>query len=88
MVNIVYTKNRCTISILERTTLEEVWTGKKPSVSHMRILGYCAYTKVSNNMRKKLQEKDTRIKFLGYCEGTKAKRLMYLDTKKYQDLNP
>lgn len=32
-------------------------------------------------MRRKVEENDTRYVFLGYYEGTKRNKLMYLDTK-------
>lgn len=82
VVNAVYTRNRCPTSALEGMTPEEAWTGKKPCLSHMRIFGCIAYAKVPDSMRGKLDAKGTRCAFLGYCEGTKAYRLMCLDTKK------
>lgn len=48
----------------------------------MRIFVSIAYAKVPNNMRKKLDAKDTRCVFYGYHEGTKEQKFMYLDTKK------
>lgn len=78
----VYTRNRCPTSALEGMTPQEAWTCKKPFISHMRIFGCIVYAKVPNSMRKKLETKGMRYMFLGYCEGTKAYRLMCLDTKK------
>lgn len=40
------------------------------------------YIKILDNMKDKLKEKGIRYVFFGYCEGTKAYRLMCLDTKK------
>jgi hypothetical protein len=34
----VYIQNKCPHKALEEKTLEEVFTGKKPSVDHLRIL--------------------------------------------------
>jgi hypothetical protein len=48
----------------------------------MRIFGCIAHAKVPDSMRGKLDAKGTRCIFLGYCEGTKAYRLMCLDTQK------
>jgi hypothetical protein len=82
VVNVVYTRNRCPTSALQGMTPQQAWTGMKPSISHMRIFGYIAYAKVPDSMRGKLNAKDTRCIFLGYCEGTKVYRLMCLDTQK------
>jgi hypothetical protein len=47
----------------------------------MRIFGCIAYAMVPGSMRGKLDAKGTRCIFLGYCEGTKACRLMSIDTQ-------
>ena len=82
VVNAVYTRNRCPTSALQGMTPQQAWTGMKPSISHMRIFGCIAYAKVPDSRRGKLEAKGTRCIFLGYCEGTKAYRLMCLDTQK------
>jgi reverse transcriptase-like protein len=82
VVNAVYTRNRCPTNALSSMTPQQAWSGKKPCVSHMRTFGCIAYAKVPDCMRTKLDAKGTKCVFLGYCEGTKAYRLMCLDTKK------
>jgi hypothetical protein len=82
VVNAVYTRNRCPTRTLEHMTPEEAWSGKKPSVAHMRVFGCLAYAMVPDEKRGKLDVKGTKCLFLGYCEGTKAYRLMCLQTKK------
>jgi hypothetical protein len=63
-------------------TPEEAWSGRKPSVAHMRMFGCLAYAMVPDEKRGKLDAKDTKCLSLGYCEGIKAYRLMCLQTKK------
>jgi hypothetical protein len=46
------------------------------------MFGCLAYAMVPDEKRGKLDAKDTKCLFLGYCEGTKAYRLMCLQTKK------
>lgn len=48
----------------------------------MRIFACVAYVKIPNSIRKKLELKDTRYMFFGYCKNTKAYKLMSLDTKR------
>jgi hypothetical protein len=61
---------------------EEAWSGRKPCISHMRVFGCIAYAMVPNEKRGKLDAKGTKCLFLGYCEGTKAYRLMCVQSKK------
>ena len=48
----------------------------------MHVFGCVAYAKVPDAKRGKLDAKGTKCLFLGYCEGTKAYRLMCVETMK------
>jgi hypothetical protein len=48
----------------------------------MRVFGCIAYAMVPDEKRGKLDAKGTKCLFLGYCEGTKAYRLMCVQSKK------
>jgi len=63
-------------------TPEEAWSGKQPHLAHMRVFGCICYAKVPDEKRTKLDAKGIKCLFLGYCEGTKAYRVMSMDTKK------
>lgn len=78
----VYTRNRCPSRALQGVTPEEAWSGKRPTISHMRVFGCVAYAKVPDERRTKLDAKAIKCVFLGYCEGTKAYRLICMATKK------
>ena len=56
--------------------------GKKPSVAHMRVFGCIAYAKIPDASRTKLEPKSVKCLLLGYCEGTKAYKLICLESKK------
>jgi hypothetical protein len=80
--NAAYIRNRCPTRALQDMTPEEAWSGKKPHVSHLRVFGCIAYAKVPDEKRTKLDAKATKCLMLGYCEGTKAYRLICLETQK------
>ena len=52
-----YLVNRSLSSALEDKTPHEVLTGKKPSLSHLRVFGCDAYVHVPNEKRTKLDNK-------------------------------
>jgi hypothetical protein len=78
----VYIKNRCPTKALNSKTPQEAWSGRKPDVSHLRVFGCKAFAHVPDEKRTKLQSKSMPCVFLGYYEGTKAYRLMCLETKR------
>eukprot|EP00253_Pinus_taeda_P034604 PITA_34604 len=55
-----YLVNRSPSSVLEDKTPQEVWTGKKPSLSHLRLFGCDAYVHVPKEKRTKLDSKYER----------------------------
>eukprot|EP00253_Pinus_taeda_P015414 PITA_15414 len=60
-----YLVNRSPSSSLEDKTPQEVWTGKKPSLSHLRVFGCDAYVHVSKEKRTKLDSKYEKCIFIG-----------------------
>jgi hypothetical protein len=78
----VYIKNRCPTKALEAKTPQEAWIGRKPNVSHLRVFGCKAFAHIPDEKRNKLESKSMPCVFLGYCEGTKAYRLMCVETKR------
>jgi len=80
VANAVYTLNRCPTKALRMVTPEEMWSGRRPCVAHMRVFGSMAYVMVANE--KRFNAKRTKCMFLGYCEGMEAYRLMCLETMK------
>ena len=57
----VYLLNRCPIKRLEDKTPEEVWSGTRPSVSHLRIFGSICYKHVPDAIRRKLDDKSENL---------------------------
>ncbi|PHT94751.1 hypothetical protein T459_02633 [Capsicum annuum] len=53
-------------------TLEEAWSGRKPTVDHFRIFGCITYAHIPDEKRKKLDDKSKKCIFLGVSEASKA----------------
>eukprot|EP00253_Pinus_taeda_P034965 PITA_34965 len=60
-----YLVNRSPSSALEDRTPREVWTGKKPSLSYLRVFGCDAYVHVPKEKRTKLDSKSEKCIFIG-----------------------
>ena len=71
----VYFQNRCPHQALDSKTPEEIFTGKKPDVSHFRIFVSPIYFHVPNEKRSKLDASKKKGIFVGYSETSKAYRI-------------
>jgi hypothetical protein len=49
----------------------EVWSGKNPSVSHLKLFVYDAFVHVPKEKRSKLDKKEVKCIFIGNKEGMK-----------------
>ena len=63
-------------------TPEEMFTGKKPEVSHFRIFGYLTFSYVPSEKRTKLEPTVERGIFVGYDETLKAFRIYLFAQRK------
>jgi hypothetical protein len=68
----MYFQNISPHKILGNKTPEEVFTGKKPEVSYLRIFGCPMYIHVPKEKRTKLETSGRMGIFLGYSETSKA----------------
>ena len=78
----VHVLNRCPTFAVKNMTLEEAWATHKPTVDHFRIFGCIAYAHISDEKRKKLDDKGVKCIFLGVSEESKTYRLYNLVTKR------
>lgn len=78
----VYVINRCPAKGLNGKTPEEIWTGKFPDLSHMKVFGCKAMVHVPKQTRKKWDAKSRELIFVGYGQETKGYRLIHPETKK------
>jgi hypothetical protein len=73
--------NRSPSSALDDKTQHEVWTGKKPSLQHLRVFGFDSYVHVPKENRSKLDKKAEKCIFIGYKDGVKGYKLWNPETK-------
>jgi len=61
-----YILNKCPTKKLKTQVPEEVWSGRKPSISHLRVFGSICYKHVPDARRKKLEDKSDAMILVGY----------------------
>lgn len=71
-----YIINRSPTKSLQGKTPYEMWKGKKPTLSHMKIFGSEAMVYVPKEKRQKWDRKSVKMIFVGYCDNTKGYRFM------------
>ena len=71
----VYVHNILSHSSLRFKTPEEMYTRKKPKVSHLKIFGCPAYVHILKEKRTKLDPSGNKGIFIGYCEVYKTFRI-------------
>ena len=70
----VYIINRTLTKRLQDQTPHEKWTGRRPSVDHMRIFGSIVHVKETKPHLRKLEDRSKPMIFIGYELGSKAYR--------------
>jgi hypothetical protein len=71
----VYVQNRLSHSALGFKTPEEMFSGKKPEVSHLNIFGCPVFVHIPKENKTKLYPSRKKGIFVGYCEVSKAFRI-------------
>ena len=67
-----YLVNQSPSSVLDDKTPHKVWSGKKPSLQHLRVIGCDAYVHVPKENRRRLDKKAKKCIFIGYKDGVKV----------------
>jgi hypothetical protein len=68
----VYVQNKLSHSALGLKTPEDMFTGKKLEVSHLKIFGCPVFIHIPKEKRNKLEPYGKKGIFVGYCEVSKA----------------
>jgi hypothetical protein len=71
-MTVIYVQYQLSHSTLGLKTPEEMFTGKKPKVSHLKIFGYPLFIHIPKEKRNKLDPSRKKGIFVGYCEVSKA----------------
>jgi hypothetical protein len=79
---LVHVWNRCPMSAVSKKTPFELWHGRKPDVSHLRIWGCTAYVHVQKDKRTALGSHMEKCIFIGYPDGYKGWKFYNPITKK------
>jgi hypothetical protein len=61
--------------VLDDKTPQEVWTGKRPSLTHLKVFGCEAYVHVPKENRSKIDKKVGKCIFIGYKYGLKGYKI-------------
>ena len=80
VVNTVYTRNHCPTRALYPLHPRKPKAKGGLALPTFMTFGYVSYAMMPDERRGKLDAKDIKCLFLGYCEGTKAYRLVCLQT--------
>jgi hypothetical protein len=78
-----YLVNRSPSSGLDDKNPHKVWSGKKPSLQHLRVFGCDAYVHVPKENRSKLDKKVEKCIFISYKDGVNGYKIWNLESKKY-----
>ena len=83
---VVYVQNHTPHRVLENKTLEEVFSGKKPEVSHLKIFGCPVYIHIPKEKRTKLDPSGKKGIFVGYNDTSKAYKIYFPGFKKIETI--
>ena len=73
----MYVQNRTPHRVLESKTPEQVFYGKKPEVSHLRIFGCPVYIHITKEKKTNLDHSGRKGIFVGYSERSKDYRIYF-----------
>jgi hypothetical protein len=82
----VYVQNILSHNALGFKTPEEIFSGKKPEVSHIKIFGCPVFVHIPKERRTKMDPSGKKGIFVGYCEVSKAFRI-YIPSYHHIEIN-
>ncbi|KAH9745452.1 hypothetical protein KPL70_004078 [Citrus sinensis] len=71
----VYLSNRSPTRSVWGKTPQEAWSGRKPSITHLRVFRSIAHVHVPDESRAKLDDKREKFIFIGYDNNSKGYKL-------------
>eukprot|EP00253_Pinus_taeda_P004550 PITA_04550 len=79
---VVYILNRSPTQAVKGKTPEEVWSGRKPKINHLKVFGSVAYVWIPAAKCSKLDSKSQKLMMTGYSDHHKAYRLIDIATSR------
>lgn len=79
MFTVAYFLSRSLTQVVKGKTPEEVWSGRKPKISHLKVFGSIAYVWIPAAKCSKLDSKSQKLMMTGYSDHHKAYRLIDID---------
>jgi hypothetical protein len=77
-----YLVNQSPSCVLDDKTPHEVWTCKKPPLTHLEVFGCVAYVQTPKENESKLDKNDENCIFTGYKDGLKGYKIWNLEIEK------
>ena len=74
--------NKCPTKSVYDKTPKEAWSGRRPSIRHLKFFECIAYAHVLDQLRKKLDDKGERCIFIDYNTDSNASKLYNPETNK------
>lgn len=71
----IYLKNRSPTVAVKGALPEELWTGSKVNLQHLKVFGCRTYSHIPKKFRRKFDVKSKPMIMVGYCENSKGYRL-------------
>uniref|UniRef100_A0A5S6Q5K7 Integrase catalytic domain-containing protein n=1 Tax=Trichuris muris TaxID=70415 RepID=A0A5S6Q5K7_TRIMR len=81
MITAAYLQNRLPSRSIEKTPME-LWNGKRPDVSHIRIFGSKCFTYIPKRLRQKWDDKVEEGVLIGYSDTTKGYKVLDINSNK------
>jgi hypothetical protein len=66
----------------QKATAFELFCGRKPYISRLRVFGCTVYSLINSRERKKLDARSERGRLIGYEEGTKGWKILLDDGRR------
>ena len=87
VATLVYTHNRSPNNAIKNATPYELWFGKRPDISKLRVFGCICYYYVPKELRQKLDSKSKKAVFVGYPDGVKGFKIYDIQDKVFRHSN-
>nr|XP_009757763.1 PREDICTED: uncharacterized protein LOC104210538 [Nicotiana sylvestris] len=84
----VYLNNRSPTRNVKDQTPQEVWSGRNPSVKHLRIFGSIAYAHVPHQGRAKFDDRSVKHVFVSYDTSSKGYKLYNPSSEEPETVEP